>query len=173
MPGPFRLENDLTMRQALLLCSLVAACSLAGCSAGRESHDTRSAPLPAAGERQGSGSAPGAVTLEDTRWGLLELNGERMTFAEDKLEPYFILDSGTKRLEGFGGCNRMGGAYNATGDSLRFGPLISTQMACPDAEMKLEQGFFQALGAVTTWMIEGEHLSLYGGEKILAKLTPR
>ena len=57
---------------------------------------------------------------------------------------------------GHGGCNRFFGSYDQSGDSLTFGPLASTKMACPN--LGEEQAFMQALQSARS--IEATHLRL-------------
>lgn len=49
------------------------------------------------------------------------------------------------QASGRGGCNGFGGTYTLAGDTLRFGPLISTQMACVEALMTQERRYFDML----------------------------
>lgn len=49
------------------------------------------------------------------------------------------------RVSGSGGCNRYTGAAKLSGEGLRFGPLASTMMACPEALMTQERALFAAL----------------------------
>jgi putative lipoprotein len=48
---------------------------------------------------------------------------------------------------GSGGCNRYRGGYELSGDQLGFGPLATTQMACPEAVSNQERAFLQVLAA--------------------------
>lgn len=57
---------------------------------------------------------------------------------------------------GHGGCNRFFGTYDQTGDELKFGPLASTKMACPNLDE--EQAFMTALQSAR--QIEATHLRL-------------
>ena len=49
-------------------------------------------------------------------------------------------------VSGNGGCNRFHGKAVVEGESLSFGPLAATKMACTPAAMGQEQKFHQALG---------------------------
>ncbi|MDR6284883.1 putative lipoprotein [Methylopila jiangsuensis] len=57
-------------------------------------------------------------------------------------------------VSGRGGCNGMGGRAEIRGERIRFGQLISTQMACPPAVMRQEQAFFAALGDARSWRVD-------------------
>lgn len=82
---------------------------------------------------------------------------------------------------GSGGCNRFRGAATISGDTLRFGPLASTMMACPPAVMDQERKFLDALEATRSYRFEGPFLYFLdaGGAKLVkftkraAKATPQ
>jgi putative lipoprotein len=57
-------------------------------------------------------------------------------------------------ITGTGGCNRMMGKATISGETIAFGPLASTNMACTPAAMNQEQKFFAALGDARTWRID-------------------
>ncbi len=64
------------------------------------------------------------------------------------------------KVSGMGGCNRYSGPVTVDGNSVRFGPLVSTRMACE--QLAVEQSFFDALEGVRTFAAEGERLKLIG-----------
>lgn len=109
------------------------------------------------------------VALEDTRWALLELNGETITVDVNDNAPYLELNSKKASAFGFGGCNRFFGSYEANGRSLSFSALGATRMACPDG-MQQEQELFTALGATTRYEIHGSKLLLFADQAIVARL---
>jgi putative lipoprotein len=73
------------------------------------------------------------------------------------------------RAHGSGGCNRFTGGYTLEGNSLRFGAMASTNMACVPAAMDQEQRFHAALAAVQGYRIENGilHLTGAGGATVL------
>jgi heat shock protein HslJ len=58
------------------------------------------------------------------------------------------------RVFGTGSCNRYNGPATLTGETLSFGALASTSMACPDAVMTQERRFFDALAEVSRFDID-------------------
>lgn len=50
------------------------------------------------------------------------------------------------RVSGSGGCNRLSGSVRISGDTLTFGPLAATRMACSPAVNAQEQTFLTVLG---------------------------
>ncbi|MFO1417076.1 MAG: YbaY family lipoprotein [Methylotetracoccus sp.] len=103
-------------------------------------------------------TAPRSIT--ETYWKLTELNGAPVNAPRLRTEPHLILQSGS-RLVGSGGCNRMLGTYTLDGAAIAFGPVASTEMACPDG-MELESAFFRTLPSVRAWKIDGDRLEFKG-----------
>ncbi len=58
------------------------------------------------------------------------------------------------------GCNRIAGKPAIDGDSITFGPMAATRMACPPPLDRLESKYLAALDAVRSWRIEGTKLLL-------------
>ncbi|MGH9323395.1 MAG: META domain-containing protein [Vicinamibacteria bacterium] len=105
-----------------------------------------------------------SAPLLGTRWELTELKGA----AVEGARPYLSLEAETNRATGSGGCNRFSGPFELEEDSLRFGPLAATRMACAEG-MDVEVKLFEALEAVEKYRIEGETLELLdaAGETLL------
>jgi copper homeostasis protein (lipoprotein) len=100
-----------------------------------------------------------AGALEGRSWKLTHLTGVRVPSVPAPREPALEFDAATRRVSGCGGCNRIGGSYEVTGDRLRIGPLASTMMYCEET-MELEQRFLTALGSVRRWRVAGPQLLL-------------
>lgn len=65
------------------------------------------------------------------------------------------------RLSGHSGCNRYTASYTLDGDSLSIGPDIGgTRMACPPAQMAVEQAYLGRLPQATGFAIDGTTLTL-------------
>ena len=58
------------------------------------------------------------------------------------------------KVFGSGGCNRYRDHAEITGQSIKFGQLAGTMIACPAAVMQQEQKFYKALEDVTGWQLE-------------------
>src|SRR5882762_8686897 len=67
--------------------------------------------------------------LANTRWCPIRIGG-RAALVAGQPEPWMELDPKTRRGTGSGGCNRLSGSYQTGKGALRFGPLMSTKMAC-------------------------------------------
>lgn len=112
------------------------------------------------------------VTLEDTYWALLELNGKAITVSVNDKAPFLELNSKKASAFGFGGCNRFFGTYEATARSLSFGAMGATRMACPEG-MGQEQELFTVLATTTRYEIHGSKLLLFADDEPLARFEAR
>lgn len=101
-------------------------------------------------------------SLTETYWKAVTLSGEAVLVKEGARETHLVLKQSDSQVKGFSGCNNFFGAYTVEQDSLRFGPLASTRMACPDLEQ--ETLFLQALSKTTRFLIEGESLTFFNEE---------
>ncbi|NIC04891.1 META domain-containing protein [Billgrantia bachuensis] len=97
--------------------------------------------------------------LENTYWKLTRVGNVTAEVADNQREAHFVLHAEENRVAGSTGCNRLAGSYQLEDDTLSFGPLITTRMACLQGG-ETEQAFLGALEAVATWQVEGEALTL-------------
>jgi len=67
-------------------------------------------------------------------------------------------------VSGSGGCNRYSGSATLQGNTITFGQVASTMMACVPALMDQEQRYFAALEAVVTWTFADSKLRLLDGQ---------
>ena len=99
----------------------------------------------------------GAPYLVGTSWRLEDFPGTP------------VLDSAAPTLEfpaegqaaGSASCNRFSGPVTVAGDSITFGPLAVTRMACPEAVMRQESAYLEALGKAERFRVEGPFLYIY------------
>jgi putative lipoprotein len=103
------------------------------------------------------------VTLTNTYWKLVELNGAAVQPGEDR-ELHMIL-RGEDQVGGYAGCNQFTGSVTVAGDGLSFGPIASTRRMCASG-MEQEDAFLQALENAQRYSISGEDLTIEnaGGE---------
>jgi len=104
-----------------------------------------------------SESAKPDVTLENTYWKLVELNGAAVGPGEGR-ELHMIL-KGEGQVGGYAGCNQFTGSVTVSGDGLSFGPIASTRRMCADV-MQQEDAFLQALENAARFGISGEDLTI-------------
>lgn len=110
------------------------------------------------------------LALENTRWILIEAGGQRIEPTADG-EGHYILLKGqddASNLEGFGGCNSIGGSYRIEGaTSIKFEP-VSTRMFC-EGRMEIENSLLRVLTDADTYQVKGKDLLLYKGDQLLGK----
>lgn len=110
----------------------------------------------------------GPETLEDTRWLLYEMNGNK-TLVSGNRELALTFNPDDRKFGAHAGVNQIGGAYMLDGIKLIFGDIVSTKMAGSPAQMKQESAFIDILSRVTKAKVFGHNLVLYQNDKTLAK----
>jgi len=117
----------------------------AGCPSGDKKPTKAAAPV-----------AP--FSLVGTDWMLADLAGTPV-IANSKASLAFP-EAG--RVAGNGSCNRFTGSVTISGDTLKFGPLASTRMACMDGGVSTqEDAYLKALGAATRYEYRDPDLLIY------------
>lgn len=109
------------------------------------------------------------VSIFDTKWKLVELNGKPVENNPDKDKVCFIrIQQKDNRISGFAGCNSFFGTYELNqGNRIIFSKLGSTMMACPN--MAAETELLKVLETVNNYTISGN--SLYLNRALLAPLV--
>ncbi len=113
-----------------------------------------------------SADDPATVVL-DGDWTLSDATGLTL----DEGNPITMTVDGD-RVSGSSACNRFMGALKVSGDTVAFGPLGGTEMACsPASVMQLEQAFLAALQSAETARLENNTLTLTGPDSTLTFVT--
>ena len=101
-------------------------------------------------------------TLAGTSWQATGINnGKEAVVSQEGTEKVTAQFGADGTLSGSGGCNTYSGPYTTSGaDQITIGALASTEMACPEPAMEIEQMYFAALANVATYQIEGTTLTL-------------
>ena len=115
--------------------------------------------------------ADGQVQLAYTEWALVELGGAVVEVRPDQRPPQLVLDLEEAHVSGSGGVNRFTGTFALSESELRFGPLATTMMACPEPAMLLERAFLDALGRVTSYSLDERTLTFLAGDQAVARLS--
>ena len=105
------------------------------------------------------------IDLEGTNWVLIDLAGAA-PIAGSVLTIGF--DDG--QVHGHLGCNSFSGPYSLSGNTIEFGLLMSTLMACVDDDMmQQESRMFELIGQVeAAQLIDGRlHLGLGDGNELI------
>ena len=111
--------------------------------------------------------------IESRTWRLASIDAQPVIPSQDPRQAVqIVFDGSAQRVSGSGGCNRISGGYQRTGDKLKIGPLASTRMACQDASRgQLETRFLAALANTASYSIAGSELILLDARgQTLAKL---
>jgi heat shock protein HslJ len=100
---------------------------------------------------------PARFSLSNSEWLLEDLNGNGVL---DSVQATLTFPEPGKAA-GNGSCNRFFGPAEITGDSIKFGPLGSTRMACPEAIMNQETKYLQALQSAERFEWKDPYLLIY------------
>jgi heat shock protein HslJ len=108
-----------------------------------------------------------AGTLAGTQWVLSTLGGNT-PLADTQVTLNFGEDG---RVSGSDGCNRFTGAYTESGESLTFGPLATTMMACPENITVQATLFGVALQSTQSFTMTENELALMRNNGTLATFS--
>ncbi len=98
-------------------------------------------------------------TLAGSNWTFVSIGG--VAVAADR--PTSLQFDGN-RLSGSAGCNRFSGSYAADGGTLKAGPLMATEMACPGAGMTQEAAFFKLMAVPVSLTFADDGTLILTGE---------
>ncbi|MEP0712623.1 META domain-containing protein [Algoriphagus sp.] len=120
-------------------------------------------------------AACSSKTYPDTNWDgkqwtVVEILNVPVQTAGSREDAHLIFDSSEKMMSGNGGCNRIFGSYEIEKkNSLRFGEIGATRMACQDSPF--ENKFLEVLKSVRYYQVNaGELLLKNGDKKVILKL---
>lgn len=119
-----------------------------------------------------TGGKPVAVTLEGTKWQLVELNAEAVPESLASRPIDLQLDPNTHQVSGSSGVNRVAGGYQVAGKRISLGPLMGTRMAGTPQAMAFEAEYLKVLGRVDEWAIVDGRLELHAGQEPVAIYRP-
>lgn len=159
-----------TTRRYLWATLLVVLLALVGCTIpqspagtpGATAESTAAASTsPAETDPADAEAGEGSDPLVDTSWQLT-------TFGPTGAETPVVADSTVTlafSADGAGGntgCNSYGGDYTAEGDTVSFGEMVSTLMACADeAIMAQEQAYLAALQSAARFEVTADNLTIW------------
>lgn len=101
-------------------------------------------------------------SLTGTRWEIRTIGKRTLQPVAEKGYPTLLLESESNRASGFGGCNRYSGGYTLKENTLRFGPMATTKMACEDSQT--EDELMLALASIQMFKISNTTLILQGAD---------
>jgi heat shock protein HslJ len=100
------------------------------------------------------GEAVVPAALAGTNWRVSAINGRATPPAGQ-----FFMNFEAARIGARFGCNGLGADYSQAGNKITTGPVIGTQMACPDMNFETQGGAILALPMRMTWA-GGDRLTL-------------
>jgi heat shock protein HslJ len=102
------------------------------------------------------------LPLEGTLWRLDGIvSGDAVSSVPAGVTASMRIAGGRLDLEA--GCNSGGGTVEVGADTLTFGPISLTKMACPAAEMAVERAIGAVLSGTVTYAIDADMLTLDAG----------
>jgi heat shock protein HslJ len=117
----------------------------------------------------------GSLVAQDTapltgQWAV-EIIGGVGVGADSRAALTFAADGA---VSGSGGCNRLMGRAGISGQTIKFGPLATTRMACSAAVMAMERKLLDAFTATRSYHIAGSLLTLHDASGVeLVRLARR
>lgn len=104
--------------------------------------------------------APATAALLNTRWRLVEIDGQAVSVASGRREPYIQLSTSGNRVRGDTGCNALSGAFEQGSDGFLFKGLSATRKVCLGEAGEHEARFMAALQAIAQRRAVGDALWL-------------
>jgi heat shock protein HslJ len=141
------------MNKILFAFTLIFAFAFVACSSSKKTKNN----IPTA-------------TLTNTYWKLTQANDRPVTTPDNSRDVHirFMIDG--NRLQGYAGCNGLGGNYVLSGNNGIRISAITTKMYCD--RMVTENFLTDAITKADNYRVTGEKLSLYQGKKLLATFDP-
>ncbi len=95
--------------------------------------------------------------IEGPNWRLVQLGDEPIApSSEPQRDAQIQFDVSSGRVTGSGGCNRIFGSFQRSGNTLSIGQLGATRMACTDPVRSVnETSFFAALQSTARYRLQG------------------
>lgn len=141
-----------TRMKRYVLALAVLTLTVAGCGSAASGSDPDPDPDP---------SPVSDRPLVDTHWVVERLvhGGRESTPLGQGAGPF--LDFSAELVNGNGGCNAFGGEYTAEGQTVTFGQIIHTEIACPaDGVMESENTILGVLSGPVTATVDGDTLTI-------------
>jgi heat shock protein HslJ len=111
-----------------------------------------------------SACSPNSSGLAGTTWKLASYGPiSAPTLAVTGVETQLTFGADGK-MSGNLGCNSMGGDYSVTNQSITFGSVFMTEMACDEPRMSQEGAAFQVLQDTATFKINGNTLTIISSD---------
>ncbi|QJW91249.1 META domain-containing protein [Spirosoma taeanense] len=117
----------------------------------------------------GCGVSLRQITLLQDTWVLTSFQNHTVTAGGPRNElPRLEISLTNQRVTGTTGCNRLSGKVQSDSRQIRFGPLVTTKMACAGETGRFEGDFLEALSQPLTYRVgEGNLILLQDGKPLM------
>jgi heat shock protein HslJ len=105
------------------------------------------------------------------RWVVTEMKGIPVQLSGGRRDAFIRFENEEKRFTGNGGCNQINGTYALNKKDIKFGPVVSTKMSCPD--IAFESKFLDLLNTVDRFEQKGNDLYLKRKKEVVLVLSAR
>ncbi len=161
----------------------VVACSKAGTDdAAKTATPNLASPIAAPAATPQTATAPDSATrlpvlaqhIQNREWTLVSIGASSTADGLASSGITLHLDSASSKANGFGGCNNYSGHYTQHADSLKFGAMVSTKMACAEpTASSIEMIYLATLADVIGYRVDRTGLALYGTNGIVARYVSK
>ncbi len=103
------------------------------------------------------------ASLTNTYWRIVRLMGNEVMVEDGQREPHMVLRNEDihPSCSATVGCNQIFGGYETKEDNIKFGPMMTTLMACPPPLDALEMDLIAALDRSARYHILAHTMELY------------
>ncbi len=142
---------------------LAAACGQSGEADGG---GTLPASSPSSTTAPATTTTSPAALLDEIRWVVtgLTVDGARVDVPAGS-GLFLVFDVGVAAVAGSGGCNGFGGKVEIAGSGLFITDVVSTLIGCQPDVADRETSFFDALGKVEVFALDGDTLALSSADR--------
>jgi putative lipoprotein len=110
--------------------------------------------------------------LVSAYWQLLDVGGAPAVAPLGEREVHLRFPSAGRQIRGSTGCNALSAPVVLDRQRMRIGAIVATRMACPTLELSTqERELIAALEATDRFTVADGHLTLYGGDRRLARFV--
>ena len=102
-------------------------------------------------------------SMTNTYWRIVRLLENEVVVEDGQREPHMVLriEDAHPSCSATVGCNQIFGGYETKGDHIKFGPMMTTLMACPPPLDALERDLIAALDRSARYHILAHTMELY------------
>ena len=103
-------------------------------------------------------------SLDTNKWYLIKIYQDTDKLEVTGRKAFIRFNEAKSSAGGNGSCNSFGSTMKLDGNKISFSNIFSTKMYCEQVQA-IEDSFFEKLGKITRYEIEGNSLLLFEGDK--------